>query len=85
MRAIKIPQGEVELEGMLRRGRGESAEKRSAGKKPSVFTPDNDEMIGEWFWIDAGGFAEYYSNERTGDVMPLICDLTYGQSSSPPL
>lgn len=80
MRAIKIPQGEVELEGMLRRGRGESAEKRAAGKKPSVFMPDNDYELGEWFWMDAGGFAEYYSNKDTGDVMPLICDLTYGQS-----
>jgi len=80
---IKIPQGEVELEGMLRTaGQGELSQKK-AGKKPTMFTPDNDPVRGEWFWMDAGGFALYYSTKELGDVMPLICDLTYGEPTSP--
>lgn len=61
-------------------GHGELSQKK-AGKKPTMFTPDNDPVKGEWFWMDAGGFALYYSTKELGDVMPLICDLTYGESS----
>jgi surfeit locus 1 family protein len=79
--AIHIPAGEVEIEGMMRtEGSGVIAQTKK-GKKPTFWTPDNEPEERNWYWMDVAGFAEYYSTEAVGDVLPVLCDSVYGMPS----
>lgn len=80
--AIHIPVGEVELEGMMRtEGSGEIAQKKK-GKKPTLWTPDNEPEERNWYWTDVAEFAEYYSTPAVGEVLPVLCDSVYGSFCS---
>lgn len=79
--ALRLPVGEVELEGMLR---NEGLGKLSSAKKgkPTMWTPDNDEKARNWYWVDTERFAEYFRNENPaggwGVVEPVLVDVIYG-------
>lgn len=82
---LHLPEGEVTIEAMMRTvGKGEHLASK-AGKKPNMFTPDNQPDKGEWFWPDARAMAEYYSSDAAGEVLPVMADVVYGESPSPPL
>jgi hypothetical protein len=80
--ALRLPVGEVELEGMLR---NEGLGKLSSAKKgkPTSWTPDNDEKGRNWYWVDTERFAEYFRNdspaEGWGEVEPVLVDVIYGR------
>lgn len=85
LQSLRLPAGEVELEGMLR---NEGLGKLSSAKKgkPTSWTPDNDEKGRNWYWVDTERFAEYYRNSNPaggwGDVEPVLVDVIYGKFRS---
>ncbi|CDZ98534.1 Mitochondrial protein Surfeit 1/SURF1/SHY1, required for expression of cytochrome oxidase [Phaffia rhodozyma] len=63
--AIKLPppDEEITVEAMLRNEGQGKLWSSLKGQKPTRFTPDNDYRAGLWYWVDAAGFADYYSRE----------------------
>jgi surfeit locus 1 family protein len=67
-RSYPVPDGEVEVHGMLR-----------DSQTRNKFTPDNSPEKGEWYWADADAMADYAGGELRG-VQPVLIEEIFGES-----